>query len=86
MAQRIIRKEGLLSSGDLQNEGFILKFIMSKYFKRIGTSKFRYQFDILLQEARINLPGLGATPIAMVFKRGGFSLTQGASGLRARGK
>lgn len=48
---------------------------MSKYFKRIGTTKFRYQFDILISEASLSIPALENSDIAVIFKRGGLALS-----------
>ena len=45
---------------------------MSKFFKRIGTSKYRYQFDIYLQDANLNIPCV-VNPLSIVLKRGSFS-------------
>ena len=50
---------------------------MSKFFKRLGTSKLRYQFDLLLQEARLDVPVVG--PIMLVLRRG-----RGGRGSRRR--
>ena len=43
---------------------------MSKFFKRIGTQKFRYQFDIVIQEARLNIPMNPDTQLIIAFKWG----------------